>query len=64
MQERQCAPSPSILPLHGDGDAAATGNNGGVVPVSNAGQQAYDMGTRVLSHASSIFCSNCGRYRC
>jgi hypothetical protein len=55
MQERQCAPSRSISPIHGDRDAAATQNSGGDVLVSEADQQAQDMGTQVLSHASSIF---------
>jgi hypothetical protein len=61
-QERQCAPSPPISPIHGDGDAATTQNSGGDVLVSGAYQQAHDMGTQVLSHASSIFSSNCGRH--
>jgi hypothetical protein len=55
MQERQRVPSPPISLIHGDGDAAATQDSGGDVFVSEADQQGQDMGTQVLSHASSIF---------
>jgi hypothetical protein len=64
MQKRQRAPSPPISPLHGDGDAAATKISGGDVPVFDAGQQTHNMSTQVLSHASSIFYSSCGRHQC
>jgi hypothetical protein len=53
--EQQRAPSPPILPIHGDGDVAATPNSGYDVPISDASQQAHDIDTQVLSHASSIF---------
>jgi hypothetical protein len=55
MQERQHAPSPPKSPLRGDGDAATTGISGGDVSISDAGQQAHNMGTQVPSHASRIF---------
>jgi hypothetical protein len=55
IHEQQRAPSPPISPICGDGDATATPINGGDVPVSDASQQAHDIGTQVLSHTSSIF---------
>jgi hypothetical protein len=64
MQEWQCALSPPISLHCGDGDAAAAENIGGNIVVSDGGQQAHDMGTQVLSHASGILCSNYARHRC
>jgi hypothetical protein len=55
MQERQRVLSRPISPIRGDGNAAATRNSGGDVLFFEADQQAQDMGTQVLSHASIIF---------
>jgi hypothetical protein len=41
--------------IRGDGDVAATPISGGDVLVSDASQQAHDIGTQVFSHANSIF---------
>jgi hypothetical protein len=55
IQEQQRAPSPPISLIRGNGDVAATPISRGDVPISDASQQAHDIGTQVLSHASSIF---------
>jgi hypothetical protein len=62
MQEPQHALSLPTSPIRGDGDAAASKNSRGDIPVSGIGQQAHGMGSQVLSPASSIFFSNSGRH--
>jgi hypothetical protein len=61
IQEQQRAPSPPISLIRGNGDVAATPISRGDVPISDASQQAHDIGTQVLLDTSSIFSSNCGR---